>query len=31
METLAYEGNLKFEMDFYDVETGASRYRFIKN
>lgn len=31
METLAKTGNLTFEMEYYDPETGAARYRFIKN
>lgn len=30
METLAKEGNLRFVMDSYDVETGASRYTFSR-
>jgi hypothetical protein len=28
MDTLAKAGNLTFEMEHYDPETGAARYRF---
>ena len=28
METLAKAGNLTFEMEHYDSETGAAQYRF---
>lgn len=28
METLAKAGGLRFEMEYYDPETGAARYRF---
>ena len=28
MDTLAKAGNLTFEMEYYDPETGAARYRF---
>ena len=31
METLAKAGNLHFEMESYDPETGAARYRFSVN
>jgi hypothetical protein len=30
MQTLAEEGGVRFEMLFYDDETGAASYRFIK-
>jgi len=30
METLAKAGGLHFEMEYYDPETGAARYRFSK-
>ena len=30
METLAKEGGIKFEMEFYDDETGKARYSFTK-
>ena len=31
MKTLARAGGLHFEMECYDPETGAARYRFVKN
>ena len=31
METLAKAGGLRFEMEAYDPETGAARYRFVKD
>jgi hypothetical protein len=31
METLATAGGLRFEMEAYDPETGAARYRFVKD
>lgn len=30
MDTLAKAGGLRFEMEYYDTETGAARYRFSK-